>query len=355
MRVAFRRIAPWAALVALGPPVALVLKDGLSIVRMARETGGRFAEANLDSDIERTTVLRWFLARYPETVGVAYHTSVPANWAVQWETRPHLSTPNQNVVGAGGGERTRVFILDTRHTSLSDLKYAASHYHVSAVGSLWLMDRNEAPGPIDGYALDEREPSLWQWLWLGPVEPARSIHWSPWVTWEWRTLLGQPAAAPPTGAPATLDEIRIAHNAAVERHDDKSAAALRARIQSAIDLPRGAVFDGDTTLLGGIHHRGARRGLTLFFVAGKFDVDGAFKVHAKVTRPPRLSTLPADPADLELASGPMWPTTLWRKGHIYRFEVVYRKRPGTEVLTGSWNPGPRRTDGAGRPLELIRL
>ena len=28
---------------------------------------------------------------------------------------------------------------------------------------------------------------------------------------------------------------------------------------------------------------------------------------------------------------------------------------GTEVLTATWNPGPRRTDGAGRPLELIRL
>ena len=104
-----------------------------------------------------------------------------------------------------------------------------------------------------------------------------------------------------------------------------------------------------------MQHRGARRGLTLYFVAGKFDVDGHFKVHAKVLRPPRLSTLPADPADLELASGPIWPTTLWRKGHIYRFEIIYRKRPGTEVLTAAWSPGPRRTDNARGPLELLRL
>ena len=103
-------------------------------------------------------------------------------------------------------------------------------------------------------------------------------------------------------------------------------------------------FDGDTTLLGGIHHLGARRGLTLFFVAGKFDGDASFKVHAKVARPPRFSTLPADPADLELASGPMWPTSLWRKGHVYRFEIIYRKRPGTEVLTGAWSPAPHRAD-----------
>ena len=168
------------------------------------------------------------------------------------------------------------------------------------------------------------------------------------MTWEWRTLLGQPAVPPPQTDPPTLDEIRIAHNAAIERNDAKAAAALRARIQSALDLRRGATFDGDTTLLGGVQHRGARRGLTLYFVAGKFDVDGHFKVHAKVLRPPRLSTLPADPADLELASGPIWPTTLWRKGHIYRFEIIYRKRPGTEVLTAAWSPGPRRTDNAPR-------
>jgi hypothetical protein len=162
-------------------------------------------------------------------------------------------------------------------------------------------------------------------------------------------------APPPQTEPPTLDEIRIAHNAAVERNDAQAAAALRARIQSALDLRRGATFDGDTTLLGGVQHRGARRGLTLYFVAGKFDVDGHFKVHAKVLRPPRLSSLPADPADLELASGPIWPTTLWRKGHIYRFEIIYRKRPGTEVLTAAWSPGPRRTDNARGPLELLRL
>jgi len=351
-RFTFRRVAPWVALVAVGLPATLVLKDGLSIVRLARETGGRFAEANLDSDIDRTTALHWFLARFPETVGVGYHASVPANWAVQWETRPHMATANQAVANTGG-ERTRLYVLDTRGASLADIRHAATSYHVHAIGSIWLMDRNEKPAPLDGYAMDEREPSWWQWLWYGPVEPVRSIRWSPWVTWEWRTLLGQTAAVP-TGMPATFDEIRIAHNVAVEHHDDKTAAALRAHVEAALDVRRRATFDGGTTLLGGIWHRGARRSLTLLFVAGKFEADSHFKVHAKVLRPPRFSTLPADPADLEIASGPIWPTTLWRKGAIYRFEIVYRKRPGTESLTATWSPGPKRTD-AQAALELLRL
>ena len=125
------------------------------------------------------------------------------------------------------------------------------------------------------------------------------------MTWEWRTLLGQPVAPPPQTEPPTLDEIRIAHNAAIERNDDKAAAALRARIQSALDLRRGATFDGDTTLLGGVQHRGARRGLTLYFVAGKFDVDGHFKVHAKVLRPPACPPSP-----------PIPPTSSWRRADL---------------------------------------
>ena len=353
MRATFKRLAPWAALVAVGLPLALVLKDGLSLIRLARETGGRFAEANLDSDVDKVAVMRWFLPRFPESVGVGYHPGVPATWSLQWETRPHLASANQPVT-TPAGDRTRLYMMDTRTASLADLRSAATHYHVHAIGRLWVMDRAEKPAPLDGYALDEREPSWWQWLWLGPVEPVRTVRWSPWVTWEWRTMLGQPVSAP-QGAPATTDEIRIAHNLAVEQHDDQGAARLRAMLQARFDLPRATLYEGGTSLIGSIHHRGARRGLTLFFVAGHFDADSHFKVHAKVLRPPRLSTLPADPADLEIAGAPIWPTTLWRRGHIYRFEIVYRKRPGTEALTGAWSPGPRRVEGGLAPLELLRL
>ena len=51
-------LAPVLPLLFIGLPVALVLKDGLSIFRLARETGGRFAEANLESDLEKEAVFR---------------------------------------------------------------------------------------------------------------------------------------------------------------------------------------------------------------------------------------------------------------------------------------------------------
>jgi hypothetical protein len=346
------RAAPWVGAALVGLPVLLVLKDGLSLVRLARETGGRFAEVNLDTDLDKEAVLRWFLARMPPSAGVAYHGAIHDGWALQWELRPRLSAPNQPVNGPVA-EGTRVYIMDTRAASSAELREAVAHYHVHAVGYLWVFDRREPAAPLEGYELEEREPSLWQRWWLGPAEPIRTARPSAWVTWEWRTLLGQPAAEP-SAPPATTEELRIAHNAAVRRGDAATASRLRAELVARFNHRIAAAFDGGTSLIGAIWRRGARRSLTMFFVAGTMPGDARFSVHAKVVAPPRFSTLPADPNDLEIAGGPTWPTSLWRRGEIYSLQAVYRKRPGTEVLTGSWTPGPGRLDGRG-PVQLLRL
>ncbi|MES1209053.1 MAG: hypothetical protein ABUS79_24205, partial [Pseudomonadota bacterium] len=218
---------------------------------------------------------------------------------------------------------------------------------------LWVFDRKAAFAPLDGYALDAQEPSLWQKLWLGTTEPIRSVRWDPWATWEGRTMVAQPAADP-TGAVVTTDQIRIAHNASLRRGDSAAAARYRQQLEARFNRHVTAAYDGGTALLGEIHRRGARRSLTMFFLAGRFPGDARFSVHARVVAPPRLSTLPADPSELEIAGGPAWPTSWWMPGEIQRVEAVYRKRPGTEVLTGSWVPGPRCLSAAG-PLELLRL
>ena len=166
-------------------------------------------------------------------------------------------------------------------------------------------------------------------------------------------MLGQPAVAP-TSVPTTTDELRIAHNAAVDRGDAASGARLRAALVARLDVHLAAEFEGGTSLIGAVHRTGARRSFTLFFAAGNIAGDARFPVHAKVTAPPLLSGLPAAPENLEIAGGLTWPTSFWRRGQIYSLEAVYRKRPGTELLTGAWSPGPRRTDAAG-PVEIARL
>src|SRR5262249_53150692 len=152
-------------------------------------------------------------------------------------------------------EATRVYILDTRGLAGGDLRQVATRYHVHAIGYLWVMDRAEGPAPLDGYVLDEREPSLFERWWLGPTEPVRSVHPNAWVTWEWRTMMGQPAAVPGT-TPVTTEELRIAHNAALERGDVAGAARLRAALAARFDVHRAAQFEGGMALLGGVHRTG---------------------------------------------------------------------------------------------------
>src|SRR5262249_51693345 len=156
----------------------------------------------------------WFLARFPKTVGVAYNADIHDGWALQWELRPRLSAGNQPVV-ATVGEGTRVYIMDTRGVSSGDLRAAARRYHVHAVGHLGVFPRAGRQAPLGGYGREEGAPSIFQRGWRGPYEPIRSVRRSAWTTWEWRTMLGQPATVP-ASAPVTTDELRIAHNAAVE-------------------------------------------------------------------------------------------------------------------------------------------
>jgi hypothetical protein len=353
-----RRLAPLArhaalaALVMVGVPVLFILRDGLSLMRLSRESGGRFAEANLESEIDKAIALRWFLARIPGTAGVAFHPSFPNLWNLMWEARPREIWSDQ-AVSAPPAPGARAYVLDSRSASPADLHAMVSRFHVYAVGPFWFVDRSEPPAPIDGYSLDEREPN-WMERWSqGDVEPVRSVRADPWITWEWRTSLGQVARVPGV-APSTTDDLRIAHNAAVAAGDASTAAALESTLRSRLNLPLTASYANGTELLGAIHGRGAQHEITFYFLSGRFDRDAHFAVIARVVAPPVLSTLPVDPASLDLARSPVLPTSLWRPGHIYAIRVVYRKRPGTELLTGAWSPGPPQT-GRRDPLEIARI
>src|SRR5262249_43572219 len=125
---------------------------------------------------------------------------------------------------------------------------------------------------------------------------------------------------------------------------------LRASLTTRLDWPLWATWDNGTTLIGAVRHRGAERGFTLYFVSGTFKNDSRLYVHARVVAPPRLSTLPVDPADLELPAAPVWPRPLWTPGAIYSQDIVLHHRPGKERLTATFG-GLRRTDKPD-PLEI---
>jgi Dolichyl-phosphate-mannose-protein mannosyltransferase len=347
-----RHVLPWAAFALVALPLLLIFRDGASLLRLARESGGRFIEANLESDIDMVEALRWFLRGYPPTEKIGFHTQLWIPWSVQWEIRPHFPQIHQPLsllppVGS------RLYMLDTRLCSPGELKDAATRFHVLAVGNLWFMDRAKPPAPLDGFRLAEREPGPLSWALQGGVEPVRTVEPDPFVTWELRTAVGQKATLPGV-EPIDPEQIRIAYNAALDLGRAADQAKLRARLLAGLNLPVHATYENGTKLLGAYHHRGAARSLTLLFESGKFTAQVKYTVNALVTGRTMLSTLPVDPADFDIAPPPPIPTPMWVPGHLYSLKVVYRRRAGHERLTGAFQAGPRRTDGAG-VLPLLRL
>jgi hypothetical protein len=218
-------------------------------------------------------------------------------------------------------------------------------------GDAWVVDQREPPAPIDAFSLNEHEPNALQWLLYGGTEPVRSIGRSPdpWLTWEWRTHLGQ-AASPPAGDPATLDEMRIAHNIAVARGDGAEATRWRVRIEARIDRTAAAPFDRGVRLIGVRVLGGVEPRVESWFECVGPMGDAAFNVRSTIEAREAFSLIPPDTTDREMAWGSPLATKLWRPGMLYDTSTVLNHRIGRERYWGYWasrdgSPVPRRSDG----------
>lgn len=227
------------------------------------------------------------------------------------------------------------------------LKSLAAKYHLRIYGDAVIVKRGDPPAPVDAYAVEEHEPNLFQWMFTYNVEPVRTISKrpDPFLTWEWRYHLGQPTTAP-TEEPVTLDELRIAHNAAVAAHDSARASRLLEKIRAALDRTVEAHFDGGDELMGVRVTRGARERIeTWFQAAGPTSGDTTFSVHSDVVAKARLSTIPPSPVECSLSYPPPLSTKLWKSGFVYVFVAPLHHRIGLERYTGTWPGGPRRRNG----------
>lgn len=340
-------------------PLLAVARDGVPALRYAHETGGRFNEKGLiiHSDGAKTAFLRFLEPGLPRAATVAMHESMKTTWAQVWALGGRVVQGGRPLPHAHGG--ADVYLADTRFL-LGELQgQLARDYHVTAVGPFWKVALGEAAAPLDAYAFVEREPSWWEWYFVSGTEPHREIVADPYLTWELRTHLGQPAEIP-SAPPVTLEQKRIAHNLAVAAGDAARAAALRAELDREMTSLH-AAFDDGTEILGTSFHRGARSLLTLWIEAGgPTAADVQLTVRSKVTARAAWSTTMADPTDREVGLPLAIPPQRWRKGFLYAGPVPIRKRPGTEVFRASfWVRGagsaPRRLGAGGDAVEVLTL
>ncbi len=356
--------ASWS-LLALGLlPSVIMAKDAVKSVWVWRQTGGRYDDINgasLRSNVDLLEVLRQVVfPAVPLHSRVAVHPSAGWGWEQQWAMQGNGD--NAGEPGAGRASDGHMFWVG-RGSGIrsSDVQKFASGSHVRVYGDIWVVDQRERAAPLDAYSMNEREPNPFEWLWTNPTERVRRVgsHPDVWLTWEWRLHVGQDAP-PPVGDPRTLDEIRIAHNAAVARDDTAAAERFRERIDAQLDRQVVARFGDSLRLIGVRVIEGAEPRVESWFeVTAPLAGDATLAVRSTIVEQARWSLIPVDKVDRQMFSISSIPTKLWRRGFLYKVETDLNHRIGREQYFATWvsldgTPPPRRSDGKAETLLVTR-
>jgi hypothetical protein len=273
---------------------------------------------------------------------------------------PSDSTP---IPTTGNDAAHRFWIARASAMSADQQKRVAAAAHVQVFGDVWLVDQHEHSAPLDAYSLNEREPGVFEWLFVDGTEPVRTVgaRPDPWLTWEWRKHLDQDVEQP-SGEPSTPEQTRIAFNAAVARGDERRAELLRERIESLLDRTVETRFEQGIHLIGVRLVRGAQPRVESWFEVASAPTgalgDLSFEVRSTMVGRAPLSLIPPDDVDRVMAYPPSLPTKLWRPHFIYTTDFVLNHRIGRELYLGHWearggSSAPKRLDG--RPETLLAM
>jgi hypothetical protein len=252
---------------------------------------------------------------------------------------------------AGQHDPHPIFMARASGLTREQKQAISSTFHVEIYqDDVWVVDRRAPQAPLDAYTFDEREPKIWEWYFVSGVEPVRKYVSDPFSTWEWRTHLGQ-AAALPTLAPKTLEQVRIAHNIAVATGDAGRAVEWRARLEQGLVKEPAAEYTQGISLLG-IHRIGGTEPRIVLFLQSHDSLagDATFAVRAIVEERKAWSLIPPDPIERDVALPSALSTSLYRPGFIYSQTVVLNQRIGVERFFGAFQSKdgsmpPVRTDG----------
>lgn len=366
-----RRLAPAYARLALAAvtltvgllPTLAMAHDGVLSLWVWRRTGGRYDDHGsfIRSSLDAMDVLKQVVVpRVSPGMHIAVHPSLGWAWEHEWTYRGLGDTMLEPEIDASAWARP-FWIARASGLSADEQKKIASMAHVRVYGDLWVVDQREAPAPLDAYSMNEREPNVIEWLLTHPTEPVRRIGDAPdpWLTWEWRTHLGQDAPVP-HGEPKTLDEMRIAHNVAVSLGDAQGAEAWREKIEARIDRTITVKFDRSMSLIGVRMIGGVEPRIESWFeVLDPPRGDASWEVKSTIMARARFSLIPPAKTDRDMGGPPSLPTKLWKRGFLYSTQTVMNHRIGIERYSARWypldaQPVPRRDDGRGTILAIVR-
>jgi hypothetical protein len=360
------RIPPAAGTAGLALALALpaaMLPDAIRSLKIWRLTGGRYNDkgALIRTHRDLLFVLRQVvMPASPPGAPVNVHESAHWGWEHAWVYRG-ISTPAGAPILGRDAVAAPFFLARASGLTADQLRQFATTAHVRVYGDAVVVDQREPPAPIDAFSLHEREPNLLECALFGDWEPMRRIDGAPdpFATWEYRIHLGQPGD-PPGAEPVTLDQMRVAHNAAIHRGDEASAGRLRAAIEAKLDRSVATKFDQGIRLIGVRTTRGGSPRIEAWFeAAGPTASDVAFSIASVVEQKAPWSLMPPDPTVRSMAWPPPLSPRLWHARFLYAIDAAMNHRIGLERYYGAFtarNGGaaPRLLDG--RPdADLARV
>lgn len=332
-----RGALPKGAFIGLGVVPFLVLPDGLIGLSFGRRAGGPLdaQDPHVFQERGKAAVLEWMSGRMKPGARVQLHASLHPSPADEWALH-HTVVVVEALPSRAVRAEDRYFVADLAFMSAPERATLASQFHVVAVGPLVFVDRASSGAPADGYVLDVRSPGALDWY-LEGVDPVVAVRADPWITWELRDAFGQSPNPAPAAPPRTSEELRIAHNVAVEAGDVALAADIETKLVESLLVFPAVTFTDGTRLLGE-HVDGVAQMLDVYLAAesGPSREDLDFQIQSSVQAKPRLSLVPRDTRARVLGPPMVIPPKSWKRGFIYVSRTAVPEYPGTQTVAGAF-------------------
>ena len=343
-RVLVGRVTGALLAVLMATPLVLLTRMTLPQLVQSRKTSGRYDDGGrfIETEADAAQFSEWATRGTPPDTVLSLH-----------------SIPGFNFAGQYGGHRTirlqdgpndPLVIADARAMTPTEMSAIAKKSGVQIVGGFWRIDRKVKGPKLTALHYDEHQPGPLEWLFVSGTDLVRTIgpDADPFATWEWDNALGLDASTP-SAAPGTFDEIRIAHNIAIARGDEKTAASLRARLLEKAGHVTDYAFTNDLHLIAEQVDTGSAVVVTFLWEAGKDfkKFEGYFDVKCKVTAKPPLWMSDTDFLEKDMSPTPIFRPSMYKARFLYAQRFIALHRIGTEECTGSFPGGnPHLVNGA---------
>jgi len=245
-----------------------ILPDGLRALHYAHRSGGRFNESGHPTkpDKDKVAALQWLTARMAPNTGVALHPGMRQSLWVDWSMRrPAVTVSHMPTTPATGQDR--YYVADMRFMSATEQEALVASFSITALGTFLTVDRAEPRGAFRAFDIARREPSFLEEYWVSSSHALRRVAPNPYLSWELRDRFELSPNEPPTAAPVTFEDLRIAHNIAVSRGDAAAEQRWLQALLAGTDRRAQHVFGDGAELLGARLEQGSSYVYSVYFLA----------------------------------------------------------------------------------------